>query len=135
MVKLAKCGIHSLSFCRTKHDSPQCESCIFVKRRAPYKWVNGYKLKKCPHCEQYKRLDEFKLRSDGTGRKYRSWCKSCMNDYCRKYSANSRKHYMIGHKENGIKTFIHVDSPTKMLRLIRKYIIEGNETLIEIKRT
>lgn len=134
MTKLAKCNINTLSFCRTKHDSPQCDECIFVKRRDPYKWVNGQKLKKCPRCGEYKTLDEFRLTSDSSGRKYRSWCKKCMNEYCRAYSAHSRKHYMIGHKENGKKTFIKVDSPAKMLKLVRKYIVEGNEIIIEIKR-
>lgn len=129
--KKAKCGIHSKCFCDTKHDSPQCDECILVKHRKEplYIFKNGHRLKRCARCGEYKPMNEFYL----TNNRYYSWCKDCGNSYAREYSKRCRKHYTIGHKEHGKKTFITVDSPTKMLKLVRKYIIEGNETLIEIK--
>lgn len=134
--KLAKCDIHSLSFCNTKHDSPQCESCILVNHRKEplYKFINGYKLKRCPHCGEYKMLNEFKLTSNSSGRKYRSWCVECMREYSNVKRVESRKHYMISHKVNGKKAFLQVTSSVQMIKYVRKFMIENNETIIEIKR-
>lgn len=134
MKKMAKCGIHGKCFCDTKHDAPQCDECILVKHRKEplYKFVNGHKLKRCPRCGQYKPLNEFYL----TKGRWFSWCRTCGNEYSRNYKANSRKHYMIGHKDKkGNKIFTYVDSPSKMLKYVNKYIVEGNEIVIEIKRT
>lgn len=128
---MAKCGIHSKCFCDTKHDAPQCDDCILVKHRSKlYIFKNGYKLKKCPRCGEYKRLDEFYL----THGRWYSWCKTCGNNYAKEYTKNSRKHYIIGHKENGKKVFVQTNSPTEMIKHVRKYIVEGNEITIEIKR-
>lgn len=135
MPKLAKCGIHSKCFCDTKHDASQCAECILVKHHGKlYKFINGVKYKKCPRCGEYKPLLDFHISSNTSGRKYRSWCKSCMREYCRKYASDNRQHYMIGHKVNGAKTFVRVDSATKMLKYVRKYLVEDNETIVEIKR-
>ena len=41
---------------------------------------------------------------------------------------------MIGHKINGKKEFIKVDSAVKMIKLVREYLINNNETIVEIKR-
>ena len=95
--KLAKCGIHSKSFCDTKHDAPQCTNCILVKHYGKrYIFKNGYKLKRCPHCGEYKQLHEFYL----TNGRYYSWCKKCGNEYNQAYSKKNRKHYMICYKKD-----------------------------------
>lgn len=77
--KRAKCGIHSLSFCNTKHDAPQCDNCLLVRHHKRYIYQNGYKLKRCPHCGEYKRLTEYKVNSKG----YTSWCYDCFKSYAR----------------------------------------------------
>ena len=64
--KKAKCDRHTLSFCNTKHDAPECTNCVLVQRRERlYKFVNGHKLKRCPQCGEYKMLHEFKVNSAG----------------------------------------------------------------------
>ena len=129
--KLAKCGIHSKSFCDTKHDAPQCTNCILVKHYGKrYIFKNGYKLKRCPHCGEYKQLHEFYL----TNGRYYSWCKKCGNEYNKANSKKNRKHYMICYKKDNKKQFIQVDSPAKMLKFIREHIVLSNGTFIEIKR-
>lgn len=130
--RLAKCGIHSVSFCNNKHDSPQCDECILVRHRKEplYKFINGYKLKRCPKCGEYKLLNEFYL----TNGRYFSWCKKCSNEYGKEHNRANRKHYMIGHKVSGRKVFVKVDSSAKMLKFIREHMVIGNETFIEIKR-
>lgn len=128
--KKAKCGIHSLSFCNTKHDAPQCESCILVKHVKRYIFIDGYKLKRCPKCGEYKHLDEFKKNSQG----YTSWCYDCHKEYARNRHHLINKSFMIGHKVDGKKEFIRVDSSIKMLKLVRKYLVNNDETIVEIKR-
>lgn len=129
--KKAKCGIHSLSFCNTKHDAPQCEECMLVKHRDKiYIFKNGYKLKRCPHCGGYKRLDEFKKNSQG----YLCWCYDCHKTYARNRHHLVDKSFMISHKVDGEKVFIKVDSAVKMIKLVREYLVNNNETIVEIKR-
>ena len=129
--KLAKCGIHSASFCNNKHDAPQCDNCILIKRRDHlYKYVNGYKLKRCPKCGEYKMLHEFKLNSNG----YKSWCYSCHKEYARNRHHLVNKSFMIGHKVNGKKVFVKTDNAIQMIKLIREYLINNDERIVEIKR-
>lgn len=131
MSKLAKCGIHSISFCNHKHDAPQCDNCILVKRRPHmYKFINGYKLKRCPHCGEYKMLHEFKRNSKG----HISWCYTCHKEYARNRHRLVNKSFMISHKVDGKKEFIKVDSAVKMIKLVREYLVNNNETIVEIKR-
>ena len=47
-----------------------------------YKFVNGVKYKKCPHCGEYKPLNEYHTNSNG----HKSWCISCSNTYAREYA-------------------------------------------------
>lgn len=90
---LAKCNIHPEWFCKNKHDAPQCDNCVLVKHRKEplYKWENGYKLKRCPKCGQYKLLTEYRLVSDRSGRKYRSWCKDCQKSYHHEHSSKEEQ--------------------------------------------
>ena len=77
---MAKCGLQKYSFCTHKHDAPMCANCLLVQRRTNlYKWINGHKYKKCPHCGEYKALSEFKENSNGN----KSWCHDCHLEYAR----------------------------------------------------
>lgn len=131
MPKLAKCGIHSLSFCNTKHDSLQCESCILVKHRDKlYTYKNGYKLKRCPHCGEYKTLSSFKTNTNG----YRSWCTECHRIYARVRKQTNDKTFMIGYKTEHKKEFIQLDTLSKTIKFIKQHLSDNTNSYIEIKR-
>lgn len=131
MSKLAKCGIHTLSFCNTKHDSPQCESCILVKHRDKlYIYKNGYKLKRCPHCGEYKMLNEFKTNSQGN----RSWCNNCHREYALLRYRTNRSTFMVGYKTSHKKEFIQIKSLTKTMKFVRQHLSDNMNSYIEIKR-
>lgn len=128
--KKAKCNTHSLSFCNNKHDAPQCESCILVKHVKRYIFVDGYKLKRCPKCEKYKHLNEFKKNSQG----YTSWCYDCHKTYARERHQLIKKTFMIGHKINGKMSYTQVDSAVKMIKYIRQHMVNDNVSNIVIQR-
>ena len=81
MSKMAKCGMYKYSFCTHKHDAIECATCLLVQRRTNlYKWIDGKKYKKCPHCGKYKPMTEFKANTNGN----KSWCHDCHLEYARK---------------------------------------------------
>ena len=81
--KLAKCGLYKYSFCTHKHDAVECASCLLVNRHGKmYKYINGVKYKKCPHCGEYKPLSEYHTNTNG----HKSWCITCSNTYSREYA-------------------------------------------------
>lgn len=83
MSKMAKCGMYKYSFCTHKHDAVECASCLLVNRHGKmYKYINGVKYKKCPHCGEYKPLSEYHTNSNG----HKSWCISCSNAYSKEYA-------------------------------------------------
>lgn len=128
--KKAKCGIHSLSFCNTKHDAPQCTNCVLVQHRERlYKFVNGHKLKRCPQCGEYKMLHEFKVNSAG----HRSWCYECHKTKARERHRLDKKQFMVGHRVGERKVHVSVKSVVELIKFIRK-CINNDERLIEIKR-
>lgn len=130
MNKMAKCGIQKYSFCTHKHDANECKTCILIKRRTnPYKWINGQKYKKCPHCEEYKPLSEFKTNSEG----YRSWCKDCNRTYSRLYKRSNNQTFVISYKENNKKKFEYIKSLPKTIKFVKEYIT-NNTGPIEIKK-
>ena len=130
MTKMAKCGMHKYSFCTHKHDAPECENCLLIHRRPNlYKWIKGVKYKRCPHCNEYKPLSEFKVNSKGN----RSWCYVCQKDYARKRGKNNNKSFMVTHRINERKVHVKFDSVSKMIKFVRN-CIQNNERLIEIKR-
>lgn len=131
MSKLAKCSIHSLSFCNTKHDASQCESCILVKHRDKlYIYNNGYKLKRCPHCGEYKMLNEFKTNTNG----YRSWCNECHKTYARKRYLTNNHTFMIGYKTSHKKEFMQFNSLAKTMKFVRQHLSDNMNSYVEIKR-
>ena len=132
MSKLAKCGIHSLSFCNQKHDAPQCTNCTFVKRRPKKRIIqNGITLVYCPQCNQYKPANEFKPNKNG----YLSWCMDCKHLYGRTYPRKNKQSFMVGYRnDKGMRKFIKVDSTSKMIKLVKQHMIENNEKTLEIKR-
>ena len=80
---MAKCGLYKYSFCTHKHDAVECASCLLVNRHGKmYRFVNGVKYKKCPHCVEYKPLNEYHTNSNG----HKSWCISCSNAYSKEYA-------------------------------------------------
>lgn len=80
---MAKCGLYKYSFCTHKHDAVECASCLLVNRHGKmYKYINGVKYKKCPHCGEYKQLSEYHTNTNG----HKSWCISCSNVYSREYA-------------------------------------------------
>lgn len=80
---MAKCGMYKYSFCTHKHDACECSSCLLVNRHGKmYKYINGVKYKKCPHCGEYKPLSEYHTNTNG----HKSWCISCSNAYAREYA-------------------------------------------------
>lgn len=83
MCKMAKCGLYKYSFCTHKHNATECTSCLLVNRHGKmYKFINGTKYKKCPHCGEYKPLNEYHTNSNG----HKSWCIPCSNAYAREYA-------------------------------------------------
>lgn len=81
--KMAKCGMYKYSFCTHKHDACECSSCLLVNRHGKmYKFIEGIKYKKCPHCGEYKPLSEYHTNSNG----HKSWCISCSNTYSKEYA-------------------------------------------------
>ena len=127
---LAKCNIYKYSFCTHKHDAPECKNCLLISRRDNlYKWINGKKYKRCPHCEEYKPLSEFKPNSQGNI----SWCNDCKKQYAKDVYHKDHKHFMLAHKVNGKKVHVKFDSTYNLLSFIRKCLDNG-ETTIEIKR-
>ena len=80
---MAKCGLYKYSFCTHKHDACECSSCLLVNRHGKmYKYINGVKYKKCPHCGEYKPLSEYHTNTNG----HKSWCITCSNAYAREYA-------------------------------------------------
>lgn len=80
---MAKCGLYKYSFCTHKHDAVECASCLLVNRHGKmYKYINGVKYKKCPHCGEYKQLSEYHTNTNG----HKSWCITCSNAYAREYA-------------------------------------------------
>lgn len=55
-----------------------------------YKYINGVKYKKCPHCGEYKPLSEYHTNSNG----HKSWCISCSNTYSREYAKAKKQEKM-----------------------------------------
>ena len=75
--------MYKYSFCTHKHDACECSSCLLVNRHGKmYKYINGVKYKKCPHCGEYKPLSEYHTNTNG----HKSWCISCSNAYAREYA-------------------------------------------------
>lgn len=130
-MKMAKCGLYKYSFCTHKHDATECANCLLIKRHGKmYKFINGIKYKKCPHCGEYKRLDEFKKNSQG----YLCWCYDCHKTYARKRHQLIKKTFMIGHKINGKMSYTQVDSAVKMIKYIRQHMVNDNVSAVTIQR-
>ena len=128
--KKAKCGKYKYSFCTHKHDAPECEDCILIKRHGKmYKYINGQKYKKCPQCEEYKPLSEFKINSQGN----RSWCNDCHRQYAQKRYHTNNKSFMVSHRVDLKKIHVKIDSTSKLIKYVRKRI-DNNTRLIEIKQ-
>lgn len=132
MAKLAKCNIHSLSFCNNKHDAPQCDNCILVKHRPKKRIIrDGVELIHCSRCNQYKPANHFRPDSNG----YVSWCIDCKHEYGKAYYRLNAQSFIIGYKnKNGVRKFVKVDSAAKMIRRVRLHLIENNELYLEIKK-
>ena len=125
--KLAKCGIHGLSFCNHKHDAPQCDNCTLVKRRDHmYKFVNGHKLKRCPKCGEYKMLHEFKKNSEG----YRSWCYTCHKEAARERHHTIKQPFILS-TNNNVQS---IDNAVTLIKEIRKLLIDDRCTTITIQK-
>jgi hypothetical protein len=128
--KMAKCNIYKYSFCTHKHDAPECKNCVLIKRREHlYKFINGRKYKKCPHCEEYKPINEFKTNSKG----HKSWCNDCHKEYSRERYRSDNKSFIVAHRIDEHKKHMKFDSVAEMIKFIRK-CIDLNVRLIEIKR-
>ena len=130
MSKMAKCEKYKYSFCTHKHDAPECTNCVLVIRRENmYKWINGQKYKRCPHCTEYKPLSEFKTNARGD----KSWCTTCHRAYAREKYYNDGKSFMISHRVGEKKVHVKFDSVPKMIKFVRN-CVHNNERFIEIKR-
>lgn len=128
--KMAKCNKYKYSFCTHKHDAPECEDCILIKRHGKmYKYINGQRYKKCPQCNEYKPLSAFKTNSQGN----RSWCYDCHKKYARERHYTNDKSFMVSHRIDMKKTHIKIDSVPKLIKYIRK-CIDNDTRLIEIKQ-
>lgn len=95
--RMAKCGNYTLSFCRTKFkESEDCKQCTLVNHRFEklYKYINGVKYKLCPRCKEYKKINEFSILSN----RYKSWCKSCTNEYNYINSQRNKKIFIVNEK-------------------------------------
>lgn len=85
---LAKCGLTTLSKCRTqKANLPECETCSFVKRRASlWKMIDKKPHKKCCRCGEFLPLFRFSpkviKKPDGkVYETYESMCRLCKSEY------------------------------------------------------
>lgn len=127
---MAKCGLYKYSFCTHKHDACECSSCLLVNRHGKmYKFIEGKKHKKCPHCGEYKPLTEFRTNSQGN----KSWCYECHKTYARERHRLNKKQFMVGHRVDEKKIHESVNSVVELIKFVRK-CINNNERLIEIKR-
>lgn len=130
MTKMAKCGLYKYSFCTHKYDAPECKNCVLIKRHGKlYKFINGQKYKKCPHCEEYKPLNEFKTNANGC----KSWCIECHREYARERHYKNNKSFIVTHRVDKLKTYVTFESVSKMIKFVRE-CINNEERLIEIKR-
>lgn len=130
MSKMAKCEKYKYSFCTHKHDAPECTNCVLVIRREKlYKWINGQKYKRCPHCSEYKPLSEFKVNARGD----KSWCTTCHRAYAREKYYSDGKSFMISHRVGEKKVHVKFDSVPKMIKFVRN-CVKNDERFIEIKR-
>ena len=87
MAKRAKCGLTTLSRCRTKNAHlPECETCTFVRRVSDkWKMIDRKPHKKCNRCGRFLTLDKFypKKIHSRNGKTYESteWvCKMCRSE-------------------------------------------------------
>lgn len=127
---MAKCEKYKYSFCTHKHDAPECTNCVLVIRREKlYKWINGQKYKRCPHCCEYKPLSEFKVNARGD----KSWCTKCHKAYAREKYYSDGKSFMISHRVGEKKVHVKFDSVPKMIKFVRN-CVKNDERFIEIKR-
>ena len=85
---LAKCGLTTLSKCRTqKANLPECETCSFVTRRASlWKMIDQKPHKKCCRCGEFLPLFRFspKVIKKPNGKvyeTYESMCRMCKSEY------------------------------------------------------
>lgn len=80
-IKMAKCGKHSLYFCKLEyHDCEDCKKCNLVPHRfyKLYKIIDGVKHKRCSKCGEYKTINCFVLRKNGY---LSSWCNKCVTNW------------------------------------------------------
>ena len=85
---LAKCGLTTLSKCRTQNANlPECETCSFVTRRASlWKMIDQKPHKKCCRCGEFLPLFRFspKVIKKPNGKvyeTYESMCRMCKSEY------------------------------------------------------
>ena len=90
-VKMAKCGLTTLSKCRTrKANLPECDGCKFVLRRFDrWKMIDKKPYKKCLSCGKFLPVNKYYVKKikkpDGTYYESTgSRCKMCISDEKRK---------------------------------------------------
>lgn len=122
--KIAKCGKRTQSFCDNKFkDCEDCKQCSLVNHRFEklYKYIDGVKYKLCPRCKEYKKLENFSVMTN----RYRSWCKSCTNEYNKINSQKNKKLFIVNEKTPM--------TSAEVIAYVRKFI-KNNIKVIIIKK-
>lgn len=127
MSRMAKCGLYKYSFCTHKHDACECANCLLVKRHGKlYKYVEGRKYKKCPHCGEYKPLSAFKILSNGSI----SWCMKCMTEYSREHHNKTKHIYTVSYKKDNKQMNMTLNSLPKAIKCAREVLEQNNKSVI-----
>ena len=98
---LSRCGMRSLSWCRSnRYTCPECGDCTLISRYTRDKNItdeDGTVLRKCSRCGKYRPLSRYSRRQYSRGDKvyegYRSICNFCLSEmyYERKNAALAAK--------------------------------------------
>lgn len=93
----AKCGNHSLAYCR-RYGASECGPCEIVRRKPRNRVVvDGVERKLCTHCGRALPLSRFFDRTARrNGKEYHlkaSWCKMCMAEVQSERNRKNNKKY------------------------------------------
>ena len=93
----AKCGKHSLAYCR-RYGASECGPCEIVRRKPRNRVVvDGVERKLCPRCGRALPLSRFFDRiARRNGKEYHlkaSWCKMCMAEVQSERNRKNNKKY------------------------------------------
>ena len=97
------CEIHHINFNKAddRIENLQCiprheHRLLHGKMRADHKIINRVEYRRCQKCGEYKTLDNFYKRRDGT---YQGYCKDCARTELKKWREKNREHWNKYHRQ------------------------------------